>query len=98
MRKVVRGVGGLFHEAWREFATERRKAPQAGFVDGDLVEAFLDLGPEVGGGQGGGQGGQWPRGDRGDRTSVQPLCMDGVGGWGGVEVGVAARGIGGAGR
>ncbi|KAG2483888.1 hypothetical protein HYH03_017282 [Edaphochlamys debaryana] len=43
MRQVVRGVGGLDHEAWRSFANDRRSGEARGFVDGDLIESFLDL-------------------------------------------------------
>lgn len=46
MRKVVRGVGGLDHRAWRGFSNPH---PALGggelrqFIDGDLIEQFLDL-------------------------------------------------------
>ncbi|EFJ48849.1 UV-damaged DNA binding complex subunit 1 protein, partial [Volvox carteri f. nagariensis] len=43
LRQVVRGVGGLSHEAWIAFSNERRTADAKGFVDGDLIETFLDL-------------------------------------------------------
>lgn len=46
LQKVVRGVGGLQHAAWRGFRDERRAEPARGFIDGDLVESFLDLAPE----------------------------------------------------
>ena len=49
--------------SWRSFANEHRSKPAAGFIDGDLLEQFLDLprdkmeavaaGVEVGVGQGG---------------------------------------------
>jgi len=47
LNKVVKGVGGLSHEQWRSFSNER-KTNEAGtgsqnFIDGDLIEAFLDL-------------------------------------------------------
>ncbi|GFR42181.1 hypothetical protein Agub_g2921, partial [Astrephomene gubernaculifera] len=64
MRQVVRGVGGLSHEPWRAFANDRRTTDSRGFVDGDLIETFLDLGPEdaarvaaLMSGGGGGEGG-----------------------------------------
>ena len=48
LRRHVRGVGGFDHAAWRAFANERAAAvPARGFVDGDLVEQFLDLPPDV---------------------------------------------------
>lgn len=31
---------------WRSFANERRVAEARNFIDGDLIEAFLDLPPE----------------------------------------------------
>ena len=45
MRKVVSGVGGFSHERWRSFHSEHRgqATESRGFVDGDLVESFLDL-------------------------------------------------------
>lgn len=43
MAKAVRGVGGFRHDAWRAFCDERRSEPARGFVDGDLVEQYLDL-------------------------------------------------------
>lgn len=44
--QIVRGVGGFDHESWRRFKDERRVEAASNFVDGDLVEAFLDLPPE----------------------------------------------------
>ncbi|KAG0339195.1 DNA damage-binding protein 1a [Podila humilis] len=41
--KVVRGVGGLEHGPWRNFKDKSRTLPQSGFIDGDLIELFLDL-------------------------------------------------------
>ena len=43
MGKVTKGVGGLSHSDWRAFTNERRTSPCSGFIDGDLIEAFLDL-------------------------------------------------------
>ena len=43
LNSVIKGVGGLRHDEWRSFLNERRKQPSKGFVDGDLVESFLDL-------------------------------------------------------
>jgi DNA damage-binding protein 1 len=43
---VVKGVGGVDHAAWRSFRDERRSEPGRNFIDGDLVESFLDLAPE----------------------------------------------------
>ncbi|CAA7054607.1 unnamed protein product [Microthlaspi erraticum] len=43
LRKVIKGVGGLSHEQWRSFNHDRRSAEAKGFLDGDLIESFLDL-------------------------------------------------------
>ncbi|CAH2080609.1 unnamed protein product [Thlaspi arvense] len=58
LRKVIKGVGGLSHEHWRSFYeekktedelwksvfTEKKTADATNFLDGDLIESFLDLG------------------------------------------------------
>ncbi|KAK1280307.1 DNA damage-binding protein 1 [Acorus gramineus] len=41
--KVIRGVGGLSHEQWRSFYNEKRTSDARNFIDGDLIESFLDL-------------------------------------------------------
>jgi len=46
LRKVVRGVGGFSHAEFRSFRNERKVNPARGFIDGDLIELFLDLRPE----------------------------------------------------
>ena len=43
MTSVVRPVGDLSHEVYRAFEAERRVRPSRGFIDGDLIETFLDL-------------------------------------------------------
>jgi DNA damage-binding protein 1 len=44
LRQVVSGVGGLGQFAWRSWNVQHRvEAKSVGFVDGDLVETFLDL-------------------------------------------------------
>jgi len=48
IRKVIKGVGGLSHSEWRSFENERRigtgrPEEQRLFIDGDLIEQFLDL-------------------------------------------------------
>ena len=43
MAKVVSGVGGLSHSEWRAFASPSHVGGSQYFVDGDLVERFLDL-------------------------------------------------------
>ena len=44
--KVIKGVGGFEHSSWRSFKNERRIAESKNFIDGDLVESFLDLNQE----------------------------------------------------
>ncbi|KAK4488128.1 hypothetical protein RD792_003870 [Penstemon davidsonii] len=44
MRKVIKGVGGLSHEQWRSFYNEKKTVDAKNFLDGDLIESFLDLG------------------------------------------------------
>ena len=44
----MKGVGGLSHSEWRSFENERRigtgrPEEQRLFVDGDLIEQFLEL-------------------------------------------------------
>jgi DNA damage-binding protein 1 len=43
MAQVVRPVGDFSHQLYRARQDERRIHPAHGFVDGDLVESFLDL-------------------------------------------------------
>jgi len=40
---VVRPVGDLSHERHRHYEADGRVRPSRGFIDGDLVECFLDL-------------------------------------------------------
>lgn len=43
LRKVIKGVGGLSHEQWRSFNNEKKTVDAKNFLDGDLIESFLDL-------------------------------------------------------
>ena len=43
MTKIVKPVGKIEHEFWRSFSTERKTELASGFIDGDLIESFLDL-------------------------------------------------------
>ncbi|CAA7023319.1 unnamed protein product [Microthlaspi erraticum] len=43
LRKVIKGVGGLSHELWRSFDNNHRTAQARNFLDGDLIESFLNL-------------------------------------------------------
>lgn len=40
---MVKGVGGLDHAEWRAFSTERGTQECLNFIDGDLIEQYLDL-------------------------------------------------------
>jgi DNA damage-binding protein 1 len=40
---VVMPIGNFSHQQFRAFNAEQRRHPSHGFVDGDLVESFLDL-------------------------------------------------------
>lgn len=40
---VIKGVGKIKHQFWRSYHTEIRTEPSEAFVDGDLIESFLDL-------------------------------------------------------
>jgi DNA damage-binding protein 1 len=41
--KVIRPIGDFLHSQYRACHAERRIHPAHGFVDGDLIESFLDL-------------------------------------------------------
>lgn len=41
--KVIKGVGGLSHEQWRSFSNEKKTSEAKNFLDGDLIESYLDL-------------------------------------------------------
>ncbi|KAF9197041.1 DNA damage-binding protein 1a [Haplosporangium sp. Z 11] len=43
LSKVIKGVGGLDHTSWRTFRSHAKTLPSENFVDGDLIELFLDL-------------------------------------------------------
>lgn len=43
LRKVIKGVGGLSHDQWRSFCNEKKTSDTKNFLDGDLIESFLDL-------------------------------------------------------
>jgi DNA damage-binding protein 1 len=43
LTKVIKSVGKIEHAFWRSFNTEIKTEPCEGFIDGDLVESFLDL-------------------------------------------------------
>eukprot|EP01132_Coremiostelium_polycephalum_P003348 gene3348-4197_t len=43
LNKVIKGVGGFTHESWRSFSNEHHTIDAHNFIDGDLIETFLDL-------------------------------------------------------
>ena len=43
LAKTIKSVGRIDHTEWRAFSTERKSEQSLGFVDGDLIETFLDL-------------------------------------------------------
>ena len=43
---VIKSVGKIEHHYWRSFYNERKAESMEGFVDGDLIETFLDLSRE----------------------------------------------------
>ncbi|KAJ1916461.1 DNA damage-binding protein 1a [Mycoemilia scoparia] len=46
MANLLTPVGLLPHKKWRSFTNLNRTSDPFGFIDGDLVETFLDLSPE----------------------------------------------------
>lgn len=43
LTKVIKSVGKIEHQFWRSFSNERKSEHSTGFIDGDLIENFLDL-------------------------------------------------------
>lgn len=43
LSKEIKSVGGLRHARWRSFTNGNKMASATNFVDGDLIELFLDL-------------------------------------------------------
>lgn len=41
--KIIKSVGKIDHKDWRAFQGNKSSQPALGFIDGDLVETFLDL-------------------------------------------------------
>ena len=46
LTNTIKSVGKIDHAQWRSFHTEMKTEPSDGFIDGDLVETFLDLNRE----------------------------------------------------
>ena len=42
LTKVIKSVGRIEHSAWRAFSSDRSENCD-GFIDGDIIESFLDL-------------------------------------------------------
>lgn len=40
---TIKSVGKIEHSSWRSFKTDQKVEPCEGFIDGDLIESFLDL-------------------------------------------------------
>lgn len=43
LAQVIKSVGKIEHNFWRSFSTEVKTEVSEGFIDGDLIESFLDL-------------------------------------------------------
>lgn len=43
---TIKSVGKIDHASWRSFRTDQKVEQCEGFIDGDLVESFLDLSRE----------------------------------------------------
>ncbi|KAI8896806.1 CPSF A subunit region-domain-containing protein [Globomyces pollinis-pini] len=43
MESTLVAVGNLSHSKWREFQNARKKEPSTNFIDGDLIESYLEL-------------------------------------------------------
>ncbi|XP_041365594.1 DNA damage-binding protein 1-like isoform X2 [Gigantopelta aegis] len=43
LAKVIKSVGKIEHQVWRSFHNERKTEMSTGFIDGDLIESYLDL-------------------------------------------------------
>uniref|UniRef100_A0A1B6IJV9 RSE1/DDB1/CPSF1 C-terminal domain-containing protein n=1 Tax=Homalodisca liturata TaxID=320908 RepID=A0A1B6IJV9_9HEMI len=46
LTQIIKPVGKIEHGFWRSFTTDVKTEPCEGFIDGDLVESFLDLSPK----------------------------------------------------
>lgn len=44
---TIKSVGKISHTFWRSFNTDIKTEPAEGFIDGDLIESFLDLSRET---------------------------------------------------
>lgn len=46
LSNVVKSIGGFQHSMYRNFKNDRQTKESQGFIDGDLVEQFLELSPQ----------------------------------------------------
>ncbi|KAL1501062.1 hypothetical protein ABEB36_006460 [Hypothenemus hampei] len=46
LASTIKSVGRISHQFWRAFNTDIKTENSEGFIDGDLIESFLDLSPE----------------------------------------------------
>lgn len=46
LNHTIKSVGKIPHAFWRSFNTDIKTEPAEGFIDGDLIESFLDLSRE----------------------------------------------------
>ncbi|KAI8386817.1 mono-functional DNA-alkylating methyl methanesulfonate N-term-domain-containing protein [Blakeslea trispora] len=46
MSHTIKSIGGLSHMDWRSVSIMNRKDDAVNFIDGDLIESFLDLTPQ----------------------------------------------------
>ncbi|XP_066157615.1 DNA damage-binding protein 1 [Euwallacea fornicatus] len=44
---TIKSVGRISHQFWRAFNTDIKTENSEGFIDGDLIESFLDLSPNT---------------------------------------------------
>lgn len=43
LTRTIKSVGRIEHSVYRSYSTDMKQEPCEGFIDGDLVESFLDL-------------------------------------------------------
>ena len=43
LSKVIKSIGRIDHANWRSFSSDKKDEACEGFIDGDLIESFLDL-------------------------------------------------------
>ena len=43
LTKVIKSIGRIEHSQWRAFSSDKKDEQCEGFIDGDIIESFLDL-------------------------------------------------------